>query len=55
MTYRALFVTWLGEADRQADQLDQAHAALSGAIELYRGMGMTFWLAGAEVVLAQMA
>jgi class 3 adenylate cyclase/tetratricopeptide (TPR) repeat protein len=34
-------------------QLEQAHAELAAAIELYRGMAMTFWLPQAEAVLAQ--
>jgi hypothetical protein len=32
---------------------DQARAALSTAIDLYRAMGMTFWLPQAEAALAE--
>jgi hypothetical protein len=41
--------TLYGKVGRQ----DQARAELSTAIELYRAMGMTFWLSGAEAALAQ--
>jgi hypothetical protein len=34
-------------------QRQQAQAALSAAIDLYRAMDMTFWLPEAEAVLAQ--
>jgi tetratricopeptide (TPR) repeat protein len=34
-------------------QRQQAHAALTTAITLYRAMGMTFWLPKAEAALAQ--
>ena len=36
-------------------QREQAHAALTTAIELYRAMDMTFWLPQAEAALAQVA
>jgi hypothetical protein len=32
---------------------EQARAELSAAIELYRAMGMTFWLERAEIALGQ--
>ena len=35
------------------DRREQAHAALTTAIELYRAMDMTFWLPQAEAALAQ--
>jgi uncharacterized protein HemY len=35
-------------------QRQQAHAALSAAIDLYWAMDMTFWLPQAEAALAQM-
>jgi tetratricopeptide (TPR) repeat protein len=34
---------------------EQAHAALSSAIELFRALAMAFWLPEAEAVLAQVA
>jgi tetratricopeptide (TPR) repeat protein len=34
-------------------QREQAHPELESAIEMYRAMGMTFWLPEAEVALAQ--
>ena len=37
----------------QTGQREQARAALSTAIELYRAMDMTFWLPQAEAALAQ--
>ena len=43
----------LGTLYRQMGQVEQAHAALSTAIDLYRDMEMTFWLPEAEAVLAQ--
>jgi len=36
-------------------QREQAHAALSTAVELYRAMEMSLWLPQAEAALAQMA
>jgi hypothetical protein len=36
-------------------QYDQARAALSATIDLYRTMEMTFWLPEVEAVLVQMA
>jgi len=36
-------------------QREQARAALSAAIEMYRAMDMTFWLPQAEAALAQVA
>ena len=36
-------------------QREQARAALSTAIELYRAMEMTFWLPETEAVLAQVS
>ena len=37
----------------QSGRGEQARAALSAAIELYRAMDMTFWLPQAEAALAQ--
>jgi tetratricopeptide (TPR) repeat protein len=43
----------LGRLYGQAGHGEQARAALSAAIELYRAMDMTFWLPQAEAALAQ--
>ena len=43
----------LGTLYAQTGQREQARAALSSAIELYRSMDMTFWLPQAETALAQ--
>jgi tetratricopeptide (TPR) repeat protein len=43
----------LGMLYARTGQQDQARTALSTAIELYRAMGMTFWLPQAEAALAQ--
>jgi predicted RNA polymerase sigma factor len=43
----------LGTLCRQMGQGEEAHAALSTAVELYRTMDMTFWIPQAEAVLAQ--
>ena len=43
----------LGTLYRQMGRGEEARAALSTAIELYRAMDMTFWLPQAEAVLAQ--
>ena len=43
----------LGTLYAKTGQREQAHAALSTAIELYRAMDMTFWLPQAEAALAQ--
>jgi tetratricopeptide (TPR) repeat protein len=43
----------LGTLYATTGQREQAHAELAAAIELYRGMEMTFWLPQAEGVLAQ--
>ena len=43
----------LGTLYAQTGQREQARAALSSAIELYRAMEMTFWLPQAETALAQ--
>ncbi len=43
----------LGTLYTRTGQRQQAHAALSAAIDLYRAMDMTFWLPQAEGVLAQ--
>jgi tetratricopeptide (TPR) repeat protein len=43
----------LGTLYAATGQRDQARAALSTAITLYRSMDMTFWLPQAEAVLAQ--
>ena len=42
----------LGMLYATTGQREQAHAALSTAIELYRAMDMTFWLPGTEAALA---
>jgi tetratricopeptide (TPR) repeat protein len=43
----------LGTLYAMTGPVEQARAALSTAINLYRAMGMTFWLPEAEVALAQ--
>jgi tetratricopeptide (TPR) repeat protein len=43
----------LGTLYAQTGQRQQAHAALSAAIDLYRAMDMTFWLPQGEAALAQ--
>jgi tetratricopeptide (TPR) repeat protein len=43
----------LGMLYAATDQREQVHSELSTAIELYRAMGMTFWLPQAEEVLAR--
>ena len=43
----------LGTLYSQTGQPEQARAALSTAIELYRAMEMTFWLPEAEAALAE--
>jgi class 3 adenylate cyclase/tetratricopeptide (TPR) repeat protein len=43
----------LGMLYAQTDQREQARAALSTAIEMYRSMEMTFWLPQTEAALAQ--
>jgi tetratricopeptide (TPR) repeat protein len=43
----------LGALYARIGQQDQARTALSTAIELYRTMGMTFWLPQVEAALAQ--
>ena len=43
----------LGTLYAKAGQWEQACAALSTAIEMYRAMEMTFWLPQAEATLAQ--
>ncbi len=45
----------LGTLYAQIGQREQAHVALTTAIELYRAMEMIFWLPQAEAVLAQVA
>ncbi len=45
----------LGTLYATTGQREQARAALSTAIELYRAMAMTFWLPQAEIILAQVA
>ena len=45
----------LGTLYARTGQQAQAGVALSTAIELYRGMDMTFWLPQAEAALAQVA
>jgi tetratricopeptide (TPR) repeat protein len=43
----------LGRLYGQTGRIEQAHAALTAAIDLYRAMDMTFWLPQAETALAQ--
>jgi len=43
----------LGTLYAMAGQGEQAGIALSTAIEMYRGMEMTFWLPQTETALAQ--
>ena len=43
----------LGTLYVKTGQRGQARAALSAAIEMYRAMGMTFWLPQAEATLEQ--
>jgi Flp pilus assembly protein TadD len=43
----------LGTLYTQTGQQEQARAALTIAIDLYRAMDMTFWLPQAEAALAQ--
>jgi tetratricopeptide (TPR) repeat protein len=45
----------LGTLYAQIGQREQARAALTAAIDLYRTMDMTFWLPQAEAVLAQVS
>ena len=45
----------LGRLYGQTGRGEQARAALSTAIDLYRAMDMTFWLPQAEAALAQVA
>ena len=43
----------LGMLYATVDQREQARTALTMAIEMYRGIEMTFWLPQTEVALAQ--
>jgi predicted RNA polymerase sigma factor len=43
----------LGRLYRQTGRREEARAALSTAIALYRAMDMTFWVPQAEATLAQ--
>jgi hypothetical protein len=43
----------LGTLYAQTGRAEQARAALSAAIALYRAMDMTFWLPQAEAALAR--
>jgi hypothetical protein len=43
----------LGRLSSRAGPQEQARAALTTAIDLYRAMNMTFWLPQAEAALAQ--
>ena len=45
----------LGQLYGQTGQREQARAALTTAIDLYRAMDMTFWLPRAEAALAQVS
>ena len=49
----ALRLLGLGALYRQIGHGEEAHAALSTAIALYRAMKMMFWLCRAEAALAQ--
>src|SRR5262249_40487012 len=44
----------LGTLYAAIDQREQARVGLATAVEMYRGMEMTFWLPQTETVLAQM-
>src|SRR5262249_38763998 len=44
----------LGSLYQRGGRPDEARAELSTAIELYRAMEMTYWLARAEAALAQL-
>jgi hypothetical protein len=43
----------LGRLYGQTGRIEQAHAALTAAIDLYRAMDMIFWLPQAEAALAE--
>jgi hypothetical protein len=43
----------LGQLYHQTGRAEQACAALTTALDLYRAMDMTFWLPQAEAALAQ--
>jgi hypothetical protein len=43
----------VGKLDSKVGRSEQARAELSAAIDLYRAMGMTFWLPQAQAALAQ--
>jgi len=43
----------LGQLYHQTARAEQARAALTTAIDLYRAMEMTFWLPQTEAALAQ--
>jgi tetratricopeptide (TPR) repeat protein len=45
----------LGQLYHQTGRAEQARAALTTAIDLYRAMDMSFWLPQAEAALAQVA
>ena len=45
----------LGSLHSQVGRREPAHAELSTAVELYRAMGMTFWLPQAEAALVRIA
>ena len=45
----------LGRLYHQTSQREQARAALTTAIDLYRTMDMPFWLPQVEAALAQVA
>jgi hypothetical protein len=44
----------LGTLYATTGHAEQARAALATAVEMYRAMGMTFWLPQVETVLAQL-
>ena len=53
LTGQAYRVAWLSEVCRLAGCGEEARAALSTAVEMYRAMAMTLWLPQAEAALAQ--
>jgi hypothetical protein len=46
-------VVWQADLAKE-QELEQAHAELAAAIELYRAMDMTFWLPQAEAAMASL-
>ena len=52
-SFAAVGATAGDDARRKIGRDKQAQAELTTAVEMYRGMEMTFWLARAEVELGQ--